>query len=70
MNGRCMDNNEAFVMHTNKNIRVEMLHAVNNVTYILNRNNHIQRGVYKTCKNAYKFGKHPNQYTYGLITCV
>ena len=48
MNGRYMDNNEAFVMHTNKNRRVEMLHDVNDVTYILNRNNHIQRGVCKT----------------------
>ena len=68
MNGWYMDNNEAFVMHTNKNRRVEMLHDVNDVTYILNRNNHIQRGVCKTCKYAHKFGKHPNQYTNRLVT--
>ena len=67
MNRRYMYNNEAFVMHTNKNIHVEMLHDVNNVTYILNRNNHIQWGVCKTCKNAHKFGKHPNQYTNRLV---
>ena len=68
MNGRYMDNNEAFVMHTNKNIRVEMLHDVNNGKYILNRNNHIKRGVCKTCMNGHKFGKHPNQYTNRLVT--